>query len=160
MPHKCHSFAKHRSFPCPNTSIAPLLVAPHNRVAMILNMQSTEAGSLLWRKLSPSTCSQEQNTVMDLWKPRAWWVVLDTWSFGMERHSVPLPSVSQWENSIEYLEPSLSQLYFDESMGIFICFSLVMTPHWSNYRVPFPEKYLVTAVPNTFQWSCTPLSPS
>lgn len=91
--------------------------------------------------------STSRSTPMKLRKPEARSVLLVICSFGMRRHSVPLPSAAQWESQGEYLTPWLSQLCFGEGLGVFICFVIFMTPHWSNYGIPFSNDQMLSNVP-------------
>lgn len=91
--------------------------------------------------------STSRSTTMNLRKPEAHSDVLVTCSFGMRRHSVPLPSVAQWKSQGEYLTPSLSQLCFGESLGVLICFVIFMTPHWSKYGIPFSNDQILSNGP-------------
>lgn len=151
MLHKCHSFGKRRPllqrhtqvFHGPDANIAPLLVAMHSRVVVGLNTQGTEelADVLLWKTLSPLACLQAltsrsshdgfgeaKNTFSCAGYMQVWdGVTLCSSAF----------HYSIGESCPECLTPLLSQLCFDGSLGIFICFAIFMAPHWSNYTFLF-----------------------
>jgi len=141
----------------PNASIAPLLVAMHNRVVVILNTQGTEK---LADVLLP--CST-------FLRPKYFQKHHD--GFGEARNTLSGAGYMQfWDGETlcssafccsmgEYLTPLLSQLCFGENLGIFTCFAIFMIPYWSNDSLPFSEKNLITAMNRGFSMGLHTLSP-
>ena len=126
------------------------------------------------RSWQTSCFSEGSSPLPHVYKPKAL-PEAPSWIWRSQEHIqwCSLHAVSGWGDTLflclqllsgrvlsEYLTPLLSQLCFDGSLGIFTCFAIFMTPHWSNYRVSFSEKNLVTAMTRCFSMELCTLSPS
>lgn len=170
MPHKCHRFGKQRpllkrhieAFHEPNGSIESLLVPTCNRVVVILNTK-------LWGTGRHPSLKEALPFHMFTW-PKHFPKHRD--GFGEARNTFGSAGYRQIQSGEMLCSFSCSVgescwsiwhprwvICFDKSLCIFICFAIFMTPHWSNYRVLFSEKNLVTAMTSCFSMGLCTLSP-